>query len=623
MSSKDFITGCNYWASNAGTEMWNNWDINVVDDDLKILSKNGIKYLRVFPNWHDFQPVHPVLTNGGDIIDYRFEDDKKTDNPYYLKREMIERFEIFCDLCEKYKIKLIVGLLTGWMSGRLFIPPVLYGKNLITDPTAIYFEQLFVKGFVHEFKDKKSIWAWDVGNECSCMSDVDEFEQAAVWTKLISDAVRCADPDRPLISGIHEMTASRYDDVWTIGVQAEESNMLVSHPYPFWSNWASYDKVTSVPVILYPTAISKFYSEIGHKPCLVEEIGTMGASVCSDEKSYYFFKAVLFSAWSNGFPGVLWWCAHEQTNLRTLPYTFNMCETELGILNKDKKPKKVMLAINDFNGFVNCVDFDLPKAHTDAVCISTYGQDQIGIAYATYVLSRQSGFNIEYQFCEEKIRECGTYILPSYQGINVMPQERYNELCEKIKSGATLYISYNGGIISGFEELTGLRVIETEKGSFSDKLSICGEEISYIQDSRLELTPITADILAYDSSQRPVITKNHYGKGIVYFVAFAPEGMTVKRNGMFDGNLKKIYETCFENIISKQPLKILNENLYATYHYMSNEMYCVISNYSSEPQRLDYETRQGYETIEFIDSNTDCEPYGIKIIKFVKKNSLK
>ena len=111
MKNSEFMIGCNYWASNAGAEMWKNWDENVVEDDLRVLSENGMKYLRVFPNWRDFQPVHPVLRNNGAIIEYRLENDKIPDNPYYLNREMLNRFEKFCALCDKYNLKLIVGLL--------------------------------------------------------------------------------------------------------------------------------------------------------------------------------------------------------------------------------------------------------------------------------------------------------------------------------------------------------------------------------------------------------------------------------------------------------------------------------------------------------------------------------
>ena len=63
-----FILGCNYWASNAGADMWRDFDIECIDKDVKILSEYGVKHMRVFPNWRDFQPVEPVLGGGGVLL---------------------------------------------------------------------------------------------------------------------------------------------------------------------------------------------------------------------------------------------------------------------------------------------------------------------------------------------------------------------------------------------------------------------------------------------------------------------------------------------------------------------------------------------------------------------------
>ena len=60
-----FYVGSNYWASHAGTHMWRDWNPGVVEDDFKLLSGNGIKVLRVFPLWPDFQPIHQIYSGGG------------------------------------------------------------------------------------------------------------------------------------------------------------------------------------------------------------------------------------------------------------------------------------------------------------------------------------------------------------------------------------------------------------------------------------------------------------------------------------------------------------------------------------------------------------------------------
>ena len=64
LPSGRIAVGVNYWASHAATEMWRKWDAKAVEEDLRVLSENGIKLLRVFPNWADFQPIHACFLSG-------------------------------------------------------------------------------------------------------------------------------------------------------------------------------------------------------------------------------------------------------------------------------------------------------------------------------------------------------------------------------------------------------------------------------------------------------------------------------------------------------------------------------------------------------------------------------
>ena len=77
----EFILGCNYWASNAGADMWRFFDAEVVKKDIKTLSEYGVKHIRVFPNWRDFQPVAPVLAEHGKHADYCLVGDRAPENP--------------------------------------------------------------------------------------------------------------------------------------------------------------------------------------------------------------------------------------------------------------------------------------------------------------------------------------------------------------------------------------------------------------------------------------------------------------------------------------------------------------------------------------------------------------
>lgn len=82
---------------------------------------------------------------------YRFGEERFLDNEAEkagVSEEMMGRFVKFTELAEKHGIKLIVGLITGWMSGRLFVPPALRGRSILTDPRSIQWQVRFIKYFI-------------------------------------------------------------------------------------------------------------------------------------------------------------------------------------------------------------------------------------------------------------------------------------------------------------------------------------------------------------------------------------------------------------------------------------------------------------------------------------------
>lgn len=132
-----YLVGCNYWASHVGTEMWACWSEETVDRDFAELKKYGVRTLRVFPNWRDFQPIHLLRAGGGEPREYRIHGETPLKTPYDLDEACVEHFHTLCRLAEKHGLTLLVSIVTGWMSGRLFAPPMLEGKNILTDPECL------------------------------------------------------------------------------------------------------------------------------------------------------------------------------------------------------------------------------------------------------------------------------------------------------------------------------------------------------------------------------------------------------------------------------------------------------------------------------------------------------
>ena len=602
----NFIIGCNYWASNAGTEMWRNWNENAVREDLRVLSENGVEYMRVFPNWRDFQPVIPVYAYRGQLVKYCLEGDKAPENPEYIDEVMIARFRKFCDICEEFGVKLIVGILTGWMSGRAFIPSALFGKDLYTDPTALLFEQRFIRGMVTRFRDHKAIYAWDLGNECNCLGETASDEVTTNWSLTVANAIRAYDNTRPVVSGMHALAPGKDNGNWTIAGQAEACDILTTHPYPYWAEFTDRDKIGALRTAIHATCENKMYADLGKRPCLVEETGTMGPMLCDEERAAAFMRLNLISNYVHGASGVMWWCANEQTNLMSDPYTRQMVELELGMRREDGTPKPVLLETGRISKILASFGDRLPAAKEDAVCILTHDQKQWGVAYMTYALAKQAGMNLRFAWCDDELPESNVYLMPSITGCYVMPRENYLKLISRVENGATLYISNDNGILAQFEQLTGLRVtdacIEAEKGSFT----LGDNTFTYERTRRYEATSVGASILATDERGLPIISEYAKGKGRVIYAGFPLEASLINRSNTFDSNEHLIYRTIFGGVINAHEVRTDAPAIGVTIHKDENgETVCAAINYTYTAVKPDFKTADGYSIGEVLYGNTD------------------
>jgi len=604
----NFLLGCNYWASNAGAEMWVDFCPDSIDKDLKTLSENGIKHLRVFPNWRDFQPVMPLCV-WDKVEEYRMVGEKRPKNKYYLCETALERFNQFCDIAGKYNLQIVVGLITGWMSGRLFVPPFMYGKNPYTDPTALLFQQKFVAGFVSRFKHRPEIYAWDLGNECNCMYPLDNRYAAHNWTLTLSNTIRANDSARPVVSGMHNMTV---EGTWTIEDQGDATDILTTHPYPYWGYHTRIDTYSDIRTLLHATCETKFFSDLGGKPCFVEELGTMGPMNCDEEIAAGFVRANLYSNWANGAAGVMWWCAHEQVNLFTPPYTWNMCEIELGMTDKNGQPKPVLKEFKAFSEFLAKKDFELPPAQIDGVCLLTKGQDQWGIAYMSYILAKQANVNIRFAFAEQELPESDVYLLPAVKGHLVMSRERYLEIIKRVESGATLYISNDECILSEFSQLTGATVVDSRQ-------------------NKRYLKPTGATVLATDEEGNPTFTSYAHGKGMVYYMDNAPEKMLLDKAGGFTDDTCDIYAKIFKD--ANHIVKTTKKDVGITQHhdkdfYTSSTVqkskdfytsYAVVINYSGEQVAPELTYNDNYKLVRQIGGTAEkLAPFSSVILEFEK-----
>jgi endo-1,4-beta-mannosidase len=607
--------GVNYWASHAGTRMWTDWREDVIAEDFRQLAGSGIRVLRVFPLWPDFQPLEALRSLLGEVREYRLRDLPLPNTPAGragLDETMLARFERFCELADEQGLKLLVGLVTGWMSGRLFAPAAFGQSNPLTDPTAIKWQSRFVNYFVGRFRTQSAILAWDLGNECNCMGRTTP-DQAWVWTHAISTTIRYADPTRMIISGMHSLTseevtgltsagaAAGYQHSWSMAVQAELTDVLTTHPYPPFTEHCDQDPIDTLRTNLHATAETRMYADIGGKPCFAEEVGNLGTWFGSDERASNFLRANLYSLWANDCRGLFWWNNHDFSHLSHPPYDWNMVEQELGLFDANRRPRRLVHEMKAFSEFLRWeISEPLPLRKAEAVCVLSLDQDSWGAALSAFVLAKQAGFDLEFQTSEQPLRQADLYILPCLSGMKPISVRFFNDLVSAVNAGATLYTSLADAALSRLSDLTGVQVESRERTngptSYSCRFGTHEFNLSSNGAVRLNVHPLDAEVLARDSKGRPVITRAQLGLGTSYLLTRPLEFDMVRTPGAhLEGPLADAWRVYAEVAKSATKKSRIVEKaapfIAATEHPFSDEVRWIVlinhgRNDHSEPLRL-------------------------------------
>ncbi len=592
----DFMIGCNYWDGVHGTDMWRYFEEDVVRADVEALAATGVKFMRVFPNWRDFQPVMKYYEwQGGDrgYCDY---DEQYLSDVNGMSQAQIDNFKTFAKICEENGIGLVVSVVTGWMSGRLFLPRAIEGKNPISDPEVLMWTARFIKGFVNGVKDCKNIVMWDLGNECNSLGPAKSRYEAYTWTAFVRNAIAAADNTRPISSGMHGL-ASGNDGFWTIKDQGEITDFLTPHPYISRTINNDIDPMNKLRGTLLPTAQCMFYADISGKPTILQEQGSFSQALGNAQMNADFGRINIYSALVHGVKGYFWWCGANHNNMKNAPYIWSMMERELGMLNDDRTPKPIAKAIKEVGEKIAALPFDeIPQRDVDGVCLLTKDQNRWNNASAAFVLAKQAGIELKFAECEDALPDSKLYIVPGIAEWAVMDKRVYDALIENVSNGATAVITYAGGQMTRFEEFTGLRSNGIVKSNTSHTAHFDFGDIDYTCRAEMLAESIDAEILATNEQGNIVLSRHKYGKGEVYFLNMPLESnLAVQYNAFNDTDYYKIYRIFAKKFTDSKIAYCDNPDLGITQHKVNDSEYIIaVLNYSDKTLKYSLDLADGW-----------------------------
>lgn len=599
--SEKFFTGINYWDSKSAINMWDNFDIESIENDFKLLKDAGITHLRVFPLWSVFQPLCAIY--GGDgIYEYSFGENPLPDTEAGkagISEQACEKFEAFCTLAEKYDMKLVVALITGHMSGRTYNPPAFDGKALMSDPTVLKWQIRFVKYFVKRFKEQSAIVGWDLGNESIYIpGKTDNPDTFYVWASIISDAAKSVDSTHPIISGLDNSSIeSEHSNLKTIG---EMCDVHTTHPYNIFQT--NTDPLNTMKPVLDLTFKCKLGEDIAQVPTFIQEFGSIGYTNCSYKSEAEFYRACLLASLAHGCHGTMWWCAFDQGHFNYAPYRWNNIGSDYGFFDKNLNKKPVADVNVKFKSDLSKIPGEILPAHTTNATVIVPRDDggaDINMLRASYMLAKQANMDVNFCYALDKIPDSPLYIFPSLSTSRAITSLRLDELMEKVNNGAVLYMSIDTALFRRIPQIAGVE--------FEYRDMINGTKTVNVGDVSLEIDSTyfhkpeshIAQVVGTDENGEGVFFKHSYGKGYVFLLTVPLEKHTAKTKGAFYVDDAPLYSTIYSMVAQCAGVKRIacsdNRQILVTEHKINeNEYYIFAINYSNKPQSANITTSGNY-----------------------------
>lgn len=605
MFGKKFGFGVNYWASENATRMWRDFDSEIIESDFIALKKAGVKWLRIFPLWNEFQPIKELTTWAGRSLEVVYEDETPLDDTPEgvagVSKVMMDRLETVMNLCKKYGFRVDLAIFTGFMSSMNYIPRLFETKNVFTDPTALMWEQKYIKYIVTRFADHEALGGWDLGNECSVMRTIkDNVAAQYSWSMMVANAIRAIDKEHPVISGLDSMSTKTITpentEGWQLIPHAECVDILTTHPYPIFRQPS--DKINTMRPIIHTSAENSLFEDLTGKPCFIEETGSIGYQTCSLDSEADFIRGDLLSAYIHGCHGYFWWCAFDQGEIDFAPYKYNNIGSDYGLLMGDRWEKPITAEARRVMNYIS--QYELPKYERNAVCVIPLNlRNAPSLAANVMCLAEQNDMGIRYAGASKPLPDSNLYIVPSIEGNGALERSDLENLKEKARRGATVYISMGGGFLRMFPELSGMEIISREAPAKPLTVNIDGNELPVNPSYVYHVSEVKGKILAEFSDGTPAIVSRKFGNGKVIISLFSAEIQTARVKGAFDRIDAPAYYKVYELIMKQAGIKpaFYTDNIFvcAKEHKIDSKRSIIsLMNYSDEEQKYTVGSTESY-----------------------------
>jgi len=497
--------GVNYWPASCGMAMWRTWPETEIQKDLDLIKTLGMNSVRFFLRWSDFEP-----------------------EAEFYDPSVCHRLESFLKCCSDRDLNMQMSLITGWMNGAVTWPDWAEGCNVFTDMDM----HACAAGYAQRVAEIVAPFhPWmigiDQGNElCSTPDSMSAPVQSINhWSVLISDAIHSVYPQCLILSGNHQ--AQFLDDT---GWRPNEQKTIDIHslhllPFPRMHNvlFEGMDDPLAVTVAGYYTMLFRSFG-----PVLIQAIGT--ASTYDPEIQRRYLSKTLAECWKFGANGFFWWSLKD-IDARFSPYSTHAAESALGLVDEHNRVKPGLECFLEFTHQLP----QLVRPHDK--------EKRIGVYWPLHYYNRQNPLNPgnKPEFLSHRMLLCD-YLLKmmDYETVSVRGDLPLNdEYSILFLPGTKITIDEavrleewvkNGGKViwhapnpsnwgKDFSRLLGATPMD-QHSSATVTVKTFGNIWrfdTFPHATRLKLKCHSAEVIAMDDRNMPMVLANRIGKGKVAY----------------------------------------------------------------------------------------------------------
>ncbi len=316
--------GANFWSRRGGPFMWQQFDPEIVREELRILADHGLTVVRSFFFWPHFMPA-----------------------PDSLDERMIERFATFLDLCASVGIGTIPTFIVGHMSGENWDPVWRGTLDLYRDGWLLAQQAFFIRELVTRFAAHPAVVGWLISNEVPIYGGSTDPRYAKSWAELTVQAVRAGGGAQPVSLG---------DGAWGIEVTGNDNGFRLRdllrtvdffgpHVYPM-----SDDLVRHLLTAAFTCELCHF-----GKPVILEEFGCT-TDFASESNAAIYYRHVLHSSLLAGATGWIAWNNTDFDLPHQDPYRHHPFEMHFGLIRTDGRPKPALFELQRFRQLLDRIE---------------------------------------------------------------------------------------------------------------------------------------------------------------------------------------------------------------------------------------------------------------------------